>query len=119
LRDSLSIKSSLGIDRDSGQERTERIAKCLQALAAQHQAPPYQIVLLLNNCTDTTGPVVNALAQQLPVPIHSVKSNLPGRLAHASYARHLAMEAAAQLAAPKGILLTTDADIWHSRINRQ
>jgi hypothetical protein len=87
-----------------------RIAKCLQALAFQHQAPPYQIVLLLNNCTDMTGAVVNALAQRLPVPIHSVEINLPHKLANAGYARHLAMEAAAQLVAPNGILLTTDAD---------
>ena len=89
---------------------TERIAKCLQALAFQHEAPPYQIVLLLNNCTDTTGAVVNALARKLPVPLHSMEINLPRKLANAGYARHLVMEAAAQLVAPNGVLLTTHAD---------
>jgi glycosyltransferase involved in cell wall biosynthesis len=88
----------------------ERIASCLRALSFQYGAPPYQIVLLLNNCTDTTGAVVNALARKLPVPIHTVEVSLPPKLASAGYARHLAMEAAAELAAPGGVLLTTDAD---------
>ena len=88
----------------------ERIAKCLRALSFQFGVPPYQIVLLLNNCTDGTGAVVNAFARSSPVPIHSLEVSLPRELANAGYARHLAMEAAAELVAPGGVLLTTDAD---------
>jgi glycosyltransferase involved in cell wall biosynthesis len=90
----------------------DRIAYCLHALSAQAgiAAREVTIVLLLNNCTDETATVVDRLAPSLPILVRCFEVTLSPDLANAGYARHLAMEAAEELADPQGVLLTTDAD---------
>ena len=68
------------------------------------------VVLLLNNCTDGTADVVRALAPNLPYRLELHQVEFDCAHANAGWARRLAMEAAAKLAAPDGVLLTTDAD---------
>ena len=68
------------------------------------------VVLLLNNCTDATAAIVRDLARRLPIALHRVEVTLPTFKANAGTARALAMEHAAAMAAPDGVLLTTDAD---------
>jgi hypothetical protein len=91
-------------------DEEERIARCLSALSSQRDIPPYQILLLLNNCTDETAAIVGEIARTVSIPVHAVEVSLPPELANAGHARHLAMEAAAELVALDGVLLTTDAD---------
>ncbi|ATU73021.1 glycosyl transferase family 2 [Gluconacetobacter sp. SXCC-1] len=88
----------------------ERIAACLHALAGQQGARLAHAVLLLNNCTDATRDMLPALAPHLPFVVHGVERTYPAPLAHAGTARCEAMEIAASLAGPDGVILTTDAD---------
>ncbi len=87
----------------------ERIGDCLRALALQRGAPPIEVVLLLNGCTDDSAARVRALTPTLPMRVHAVERHLPAGRAGAGHARRLAMAHAARLA-PEGVLLTTDAD---------
>lgn len=88
----------------------EHIKACLEAFAEQDFAGPFILVLLLNNCTDGTAQIVAAF--EPPPRMHlQVESRIfPSHEASAGYARHVAMQAARQLAAPTGVLLCTDAD---------
>ena len=90
----------------------ERIPLCLESLMLQVEVDFNEIavLLLLNNTTDGTGEAVKGFIDQLPyrIELHSV--NLPAPYANAGWARRLAMEAAADLIAPGGLILTTDAD---------
>ena len=90
----------------------ERIPLCLESLMLQVEVDFDQIavLLLLNNTTDGTGEAVKGFVDQLPyrIELHSV--DLPAPYANAGWARRLAMEAAADLVAPGGLILTTDAD---------
>lgn len=103
-------------------DEAERIETCLLALAAQRDArglPLPQdacgIVLLLNNCTDGTAAVVRRLQEHLPYRLWTLERRLADGMAHAGWARKLAMDAAADLLADRGVgrsgvILTTDAD---------
>jgi cellulose synthase/poly-beta-1,6-N-acetylglucosamine synthase-like glycosyltransferase len=73
-------------------DEEERIARCLRALSSQRDVPPYQILLLLNNCTDETAAIVGEIARTAPVPVHTVEVSLPPELANAGHARHLALK---------------------------
>ena len=86
------------------------IADCLKALARQSGPRRYGVVLLLNNCTDQTSAVIRGLGPQLPMPVLAIETTLPAKFANAGMARRLAMEAAARIAAPDAVLMTTDAD---------
>jgi GT2 family glycosyltransferase len=88
----------------------ERIAGCLRALDAQHAAQIDDIVLLLNNCTDATADAARAVALRPGTRLHLHTRELPPHQANAGHARRLAMQEAAELAAPGSVLLTTDAD---------
>ncbi|QHC36500.1 glycosyltransferase family 2 protein [Komagataeibacter xylinus] len=88
----------------------ERIGPCLRALARQHATHLTHVVLLLNNCTDTTLSTVRTLSGSLPFALHVVERTYPPPIAHAGTARRAAMTCAAELAGPEGIVLTTDAD---------
>lgn len=102
------------------QDEAERIGACLEALAAQldHDGRPlrpdgFGVVLLLNNCTDGTAPAVQRLQARLPFRLTVIERELPATMAHAGWARKLAMDAAADLvagASRPGVILTTDAD---------
>lgn len=91
-------------------DEAERIAGCLHAIAGQHRNPDHHIVLLLNNCSDATAAVVAALRPNLPMTVHAIECTLPPSQASAGFARRLAMQHAARLLRPNGVLMTTDAD---------
>ncbi len=100
-------------------DEAEHIRHCLAALNRQTE-PPDAVVLLLNNCTDTTEAVARAVAPGMAFELHVISRILPPERANAGYARRLAMEFAAQRAGQDGIVLTTDADAvvppdWVSR----
>lgn len=90
----------------------ERLPKTVAALTGQTGlvAGSTGIVLLLNNCTDGTLDAVKAMQPLLRVPVWAVEIQLPPSFANAGWARRAAMEYAAGLVAPGGVILTTDAD---------
>ena len=93
-------------------DEAERVGACLLAFATQEGVDlgDVAVLLLLNNCTDATADVVRALAPTLPYRLEMHRIAFDAAHANAGWARRLAMEAAAKLAAPDGVLLTTDAD---------
>src|SRR5262245_44369471 len=86
------------------------IGRCLEALATQTDAPPFQVALVLNNCRDDTAGVIRGLATSVPFPLHVFEVELAPALADAAWARRLAMNAASTLTNAEGVVLTTDAD---------
>lgn len=86
------------------------IGACLRALAAQKEAPPFEVALVLNNCADDTAQQVAQFGDTLPFALHVFTVELPTHLADAAWARRLAMNAAAGLVGADGVVLTTDAD---------
>ena len=92
----------------------ERIAACLEALAAQRGigASALGVVLFLNNCTDETAHVVAGLLPSLRIPVRMIEREYAE--ANAGWARREAMEAAADWLDEgepfDGLILTTDAD---------
>ncbi len=90
-------------------DEAERIEACLIALDEQIQRPDV-VVLLLNNCIDSTEAIARAMAPRLHFRLDLDCRDLPPDLANAGHARCLAMERAAEQAGGEGVLLTTDAD---------
>jgi len=90
-------------------DEADWIARCLGALARQTR-PPHEVLLLANNCTDRTSSIARVLAAHMPFRLHVPAVTLPPAAANAGHARQMAMQSAAALAGPDGILLTTDAD---------
>jgi hypothetical protein len=90
-------------------DEADRISACLRALAGGPLAPD-AVVLLANNCTDDTCAVAAALMPELPYALHIRHHLFSPALANAGNARRAAMQWAADLAGPHGLLLTTDAD---------
>ena len=86
------------------------IAPMLRSFAAQNTAVRFAVLLLMNNCTDATRTVVEALSPALPFPVHALTRRLGRDRANAGTARRLAMQAAARLTPLDGFLLSTDAD---------
>jgi hypothetical protein len=80
------------------------IGRCLAALADQHQAGRFAVLVLANNCTDRTVAVAQAFAA---LPVTVIERTLPQARANAGEARHQAMALAARRAP---LVLTTDAD---------
>ncbi|PPQ28894.1 glycosyltransferase [Rhodopila globiformis] len=87
----------------------ERIGACLTALRDQQRRPD-AVILLLNNCTDDTEAIARALSPGLGFDLRIVSRDLPPGKANAGCARRDAMRLAADVAGPRGALLTTDAD---------
>jgi hypothetical protein len=85
-----------------------KLLPCLAALARQI-VPPDRVLLLLNNCTDRTAEIARAAAAR-DARIVTLDIDLPGPRASAGEARRLALAAAAALAGPHGVVITTDAD---------
>jgi len=83
------------------------LGACLAALARQDA--PAHVLLLLNNCTDGSAEIARAAADN-GQPVEWREIELPMPLASAGEARRLALEDAAYLAGPSGVILTTDAD---------
>jgi glycosyltransferase involved in cell wall biosynthesis len=90
-------------------DEADRISLCIQALARQTRSLD-AVLLLLNNCSDLTETIARNLAATLPFALHIVCHAFPPAEANAGSARRLAMQLAADLAGPDGVLLTTDAD---------
>ena len=100
----------------------DTLAACLDALAGQMDlsgAPLpnhcFEVLLLLNNCTDRSAAVARAWQQAHPaVALHCVELDLPANKANAGTARRLLLDTAWQrLGGPQsrsGALLCTDAD---------
>jgi|SRR5580704_2501085 hypothetical protein len=68
-------------------DEAEHIAKCLYALSQQSGHSQYQVLLLLNNCTDDTAAIVRELAPSLPIPVSQLQVTLPQEHATAGFAR--------------------------------
>jgi hypothetical protein len=98
------------------------IAATLEALARQQDANGapldprcYEIILLANNCADTTAAVARAFAAERPaVALHVVERTFPASEANVGTARRLLMDEAYRrltlLERPRGIIVSTDAD---------
>ena len=96
---------------------------CLDALAFQQDISGkrlgpsiFEVLLLLNNCTDASGAVARAWQDRHPeVGLHVVERDLPDEQAHAGWARRLLMDTAWQRLeglehGQRGVILATDAD---------
>ena len=92
------------------QNVAEFIVPCLEALDAQVEIQPDHIVLLANNCTDATVALARAKRVRPGTTLHVIEMHLPPAQSSAGHARRRAMQCAAALAGPDGVLLTTDAD---------
>ncbi len=86
------------------------IVACLEALNGQLDARLDHIVLFANNCSDGTAALARSVRLHTGTSLHVLEESLPPRVASAGMARRRAMAAAATLAGPDGVLLTTDAD---------
>ena len=86
----------------------QNILRCLAALNDQTYRGDYEVLLLLNNCTDATADVVTDSRSSFSFRLHVVDCSLPPGQANAGCARSLAMDCAADLT--DGVILTTDAD---------
>jgi hypothetical protein len=86
------------------------IESCLTALARQDHRDPFEVVTLLNNCTDDTAAIAHGLASQLPYELHVRECWLDPIAVNAGVARRMATQCALSLAGENGIILTTDAD---------
>jgi hypothetical protein len=93
-------------------DEADRLPLCLDALAGQTGVPfeEVTILLLLNNCTDGTEEVVRQIAPLAPYRTEMHIVELTPDYANAGWARRLSMDAAADIVAPGGVILTTDAD---------
>ena len=91
-------------------DEAERLPRLLDALARQTM-PAALILLSLNNTSDQSGEAIAEARRRHPdlkVEVDHVR--FPPAQAHAGSARRRAMDVAANLAGPEGLLLTTDAD---------
>ena len=99
-----------------------RLATLIAGLADQRDphdylldADSFEVVLLLNNCTDRTAELAHELQLRYPrLRLHVVEVTLAADEAHVGRARQLLFNTAfarfQQLGKPAGIILTTDAD---------
>jgi len=92
----------------------ERIETCLGRLVdltRDARIAEACVVVLANNCDDDTEGRAAAMARRHPGRIVVAAAALPPERANAGWARRLAMDAAAaRLAAPGDVLMSTDAD---------
>jgi glycosyltransferase involved in cell wall biosynthesis len=93
-------------------DEADLLPLCLEAIAAQTGSAPGEVAVVVsaNNCTDDTAARARALGAALPFRLHVEEVVLPETTAHAGGARRHAMDTAAALCEPEGIIITTDAD---------
>ena len=100
-------------------DEAERIGPCLTALNEQIVRPDL-VLLLLNNCSDTTEVIARWMAPDLGFRLQVISRDMHPAEANAGHARRLVMATAAAQTEHDGVLLTTDADAtvpfdWVSR----
>ncbi len=88
----------------------DTIEGCLTALARQDHRDPFEVVALLNNCSDDTARIAHGLAARLPYALHVRECWLEPTEVNAGVARRMATQYALSRAGENGIILTTDAD---------
>ncbi|MGU3493692.1 glycosyltransferase [Xanthobacteraceae bacterium A53D] len=100
-------------------DEEDRIVRCIDALRAQRALPHHRgddlgIVLLVNNCRDSTFEVAERSLKKGPIPFRLFDVTLSPADAHAGSARGMAMDLAAawleSVGQADGVILTTDAD---------
>lgn len=93
----------------------QRLPATLQALADQHQAPAYEVLVLANNCSDDSASIVRAFARRHPqLALHVCEVRLEAEQANVGHARRLLMEEACQRLGWSGVrgafIASTDGD---------
>jgi glycosyltransferase involved in cell wall biosynthesis len=93
----------------------ERLPSLLRSLQEQTwlraRKRPLRMVLVLNNCDDSSRAVVERVARDLPrISLYLIEVRFFPEHAHVGSARRLAMNRAFSLAPRKSVLLSTDAD---------
>lgn len=93
----------------------ERLPSLLRSLQEQTwlraRKRPLRMVLVLNNCDDSSRAVVERVARDLPrISLYLIEVRFSPEHAHVGSARRLAMNRAFSLAPRKSVLLSTDAD---------
>jgi hypothetical protein len=91
-------------------DEASHIGECLEAFAGQQDAPAFEVLLLLNNCSDATAEIARGAQSTLPHALQIRECILPPPHASAGDARRLAMQQAASCVGADGVLMTTDAD---------
>ncbi|HEY3787819.1 MAG TPA: glycosyltransferase [Urbifossiella sp.] len=86
------------------------IEGCLTAMADQEKSGAFEVVTLMNNCTDDTARIARGFASRLPYALHVRECWLDAGAINAGVARRMATQCALSLAGNNGIILTTDAD---------
>jgi GT2 family glycosyltransferase len=79
-------------------------------MAVQHNAQDLTVFVLVNNSTDASAAIARDIARSAKPRIIVEDVTLPQAYANAGFARRMAMQRAATIAGPDGIVLTTDAD---------
>lgn len=90
--------------------QADRILACLDALADQDFDQPFEVLLLVHNCTDGTAALARAFFPPPLMTVHIEERWFPQHLANPGHARHVAMKEARQIAGASGVMLGTDAD---------
>ena len=93
-------------------DEADTLLACLTGLQTSLAAVPGRcaILLLANNCTDTTFRIAATEAATGRVPILAVDAVFDEAIADVGHVRRFGLECAAALAAPDAVLLSTDAD---------
>ena len=91
------------------------LPRLIAALGRQSVLPrlpaPLEVVVVLNNTSDRSREVAAAAAALSPqLRLTVIETHYPPDRAHVGSARRAAMEHAAGMAGPEGVILTTDAD---------
>lgn len=95
-------------------DEVERLPRLLRALAAQDLPGALPVVVALNNTTDGSRAVVEAMARELSssLVVHLDEQDFPREIAHAGSARRRALDVGVDVldARTDAVLITTDAD---------
>lgn len=97
-------------------DEAQRLPATLAALAAQRDAPVFEVLLLANNCEDDSAAIARRFAAARPgFALHVHACRFAPQEAHVGHARRLLMDtAAARLAAAGapggGVIASTDGD---------
>ena len=91
-------------------DEADRLPRLLDALARQTH-PHFIILIALNNTNDGSREAIALFCARNPdLRVFVDETSFAAPLAHAGSARRRAMDIAADLAGPEGLVLTTDAD---------